>query len=315
MDKKQGFYLFTDIYTPLKRYSDQEAGQAFKAILTYVVEGEIDETAYSDKALVMYDMLKGQIDRTNKAFETKREANRQNGVLGGRPPKAVISFVSIYNEITKGVYEKVSDKKRNMLKDDILKAIEHLDSEDISVTDYFKLCIEDTYLKTNNAQFEFMITRGQISKVLHNNSEKRTLQKLAAETSKDSTIQTLISMHDEKTSSSLLIRLHEIINICRNNDISDEIIINYCSKFDSLQNAIQALGYDIPLLKSSTIAEIYIKFMTWFIHDHKKRFASIFNFASDSEIKEAFSKVQNYDDIEIALSALESLDRYDIRNL
>lgn len=67
--------------------TDEQAGQLFKAILSYGTSGE--ESALSDPLICeLFKTYARGMDRLDEQYEKRRQRNRENGRKGGRPKKA-----------------------------------------------------------------------------------------------------------------------------------------------------------------------------------------------------------------------------------
>lgn len=77
--------LFVDTLRQYKRLSDAEFGRALRAVLKYLEDGT--EVMMPGKECIMYDVLREQVERDRKSYEKKVEAQRKNGLKGGRPRK------------------------------------------------------------------------------------------------------------------------------------------------------------------------------------------------------------------------------------
>lgn len=78
--------VFCDMSETVDELSDAEAGRLFKALLHYGGKLQtVDQLPGQEK--LIFKILKAQIDRDREAFKRKANAVRENGKLGGRPPK------------------------------------------------------------------------------------------------------------------------------------------------------------------------------------------------------------------------------------
>lgn len=73
--------IYTDALYAYRRLSDTEFGRAMRAVLQYVEDGT--EPNLPGKESMMFDVLREQVKRDQRAYDTKV----QNGSKGGRPPK------------------------------------------------------------------------------------------------------------------------------------------------------------------------------------------------------------------------------------
>lgn len=79
---RQYFHAYFSYLENMKRLTDAEAGRLFRALLTYSQTGVLEELPGNERFVV--DGMVAQIDRDNRRYEEKCEANRRNGALGGR---------------------------------------------------------------------------------------------------------------------------------------------------------------------------------------------------------------------------------------
>lgn len=86
-ERKTSFVLPTDCLEDLADFSDEEAGELFRAILEYA-NSQI-ETEFSDRAMKMYfNRIKKYIDCANENYEKVIQARSEAGSRGGRPKKS-----------------------------------------------------------------------------------------------------------------------------------------------------------------------------------------------------------------------------------
>lgn len=82
-DKKTSFVLPTDCIDDLADFTDEEAGELFRAILTYANSQE--ETEFSDRAMKMYfNRIKKYIDCANEKYEKMIQTRKESGSKGGK---------------------------------------------------------------------------------------------------------------------------------------------------------------------------------------------------------------------------------------
>lgn len=75
-DDKRTVLLYAEIEDQLQDFSDEEAGQVFKALLTYANTGV--EPDFKDRAVrCLFRNIKSSIDRTDEAYEQRCETNRR----------------------------------------------------------------------------------------------------------------------------------------------------------------------------------------------------------------------------------------------
>lgn len=79
---KKSFKLFIDSLDVLDELSDEQAGQLFKAIHHYELDGTEILTGLMK---AVFTPFKNNIDRAKAEYEAVCERNRANGLKGGRP--------------------------------------------------------------------------------------------------------------------------------------------------------------------------------------------------------------------------------------
>lgn len=79
---KKVFKIFIDSLDVLDELSDEQAGQLFKAIRAYEVSGE---EVLSGLMKAVFTPFKNNSDRATAAYNAVCEANKANGIKGGRP--------------------------------------------------------------------------------------------------------------------------------------------------------------------------------------------------------------------------------------
>ena len=85
MKNKKSFVLYTDYQELFNELSDEDAGQLIKHIFSYVN----DENPKTENPFVKLSFIaiKKQFKRDLVKWEKSAERSRENGKLGGRPPK------------------------------------------------------------------------------------------------------------------------------------------------------------------------------------------------------------------------------------
>lgn len=86
-DSKRSFKLFNDYKLKTDKLSDEEAGQLFKAILSYVNDTSVIPKLENRVVDMAFTDIRGQLDRDREAYDYQCSVNRANGSLGGRPPR------------------------------------------------------------------------------------------------------------------------------------------------------------------------------------------------------------------------------------
>lgn len=77
--------VYHDLSDTLALMDDAAAGRLFKAVLAYSKTREMP--AIDGAELLVFSMLRGQIDRDADAYDEKAMRGRENGARGGRPAK------------------------------------------------------------------------------------------------------------------------------------------------------------------------------------------------------------------------------------
>jgi hypothetical protein len=80
---KKSFLLYCDIIYTVKKLSNDQAGELFKTILSYVN----DENPQTPDLIIdlVFEPIKQQLKRDLRVYEARCERNRENGQKGGRP--------------------------------------------------------------------------------------------------------------------------------------------------------------------------------------------------------------------------------------
>ena len=84
-ENKKSFLIYCDLISTVEKMPDDKAGLLFKHILRYVN----DLNPVTDDLLIdlTFEAIKLQMKRDLKKYEAICDRNRNNGLLGGRPPK------------------------------------------------------------------------------------------------------------------------------------------------------------------------------------------------------------------------------------
>ena len=82
---KDSFILFTEYKEQIEMLSDEQAGVLMKAIFCYASDEKLPEMDELTK--MAFSFIKAALERADTSYQRKVEANRENGRLGGRPPK------------------------------------------------------------------------------------------------------------------------------------------------------------------------------------------------------------------------------------
>ena len=124
--------IFCDIGDTVDDLSDAEAGRLFKAVLHYGATQTVDQLPGQER--LVFRMLKAQMDRDRGSYEKKSQQNRENGLKGGRPKKA-IGFQE-NPEKSNGLFQnpekpnKSQDKDKDKDKDYISSSVGFFDDDD-----------------------------------------------------------------------------------------------------------------------------------------------------------------------------------------
>ena len=183
---KKSFKLFHDSLDVLDELSDEEAGQLFKAIRAYEVG---DKLLLSGLMKAIFTPFKNNTDRAKLAYTATVEANKANGLKGGRPKrnkanglkpnrnnpdkdkdkdKDKIREVKLFtfNLDKKYSFDFLSQEYADKLKDYILKSEYTMSYEDFS-----NACLSNGYKYKN-----FSLAYLNWAKKDYNNTPKQTEQ-------------------------------------------------------------------------------------------------------------------------------------------
>ena len=86
MRKQPGFMLYRESSALFEQLTDEQAGRVIKAALLYFGTGEIPQSLEQIE-MIVFTIIKGDIERSVKRYVEIQERNRKNGEKGGRPPK------------------------------------------------------------------------------------------------------------------------------------------------------------------------------------------------------------------------------------
>ena len=84
--EKKSFVLYSSFYNPIKNLSDKKLGKLFRAIFEYQMSQEPDLVNEPDVKMA-FEFFKNQFNVDNEKYEKRVEANRINGLKGGRRNK------------------------------------------------------------------------------------------------------------------------------------------------------------------------------------------------------------------------------------
>ncbi len=81
---KTSFVLYTESLNVLDVLTDEQSGRLFRAIREYIKNGTLPE----DQIIrVAFSNIKDYLDKDAAKYQKICQRNRDNGILGGRPPK------------------------------------------------------------------------------------------------------------------------------------------------------------------------------------------------------------------------------------
>lgn len=86
MADKKSFVLYTEYEENLEELPDDELGQLFRAIFSYVNRGVVLDLSPSCK--MAFSFIRKDLDRNQAKYEETCRKRREAGSKGGRPPKA-----------------------------------------------------------------------------------------------------------------------------------------------------------------------------------------------------------------------------------
>ena len=84
---KDSFILFTEYSEQFNMLTDEQAGVLIKAIFAYSSDEELPEM--DGVTRMAFSFIRSALDRSDKEYQRRVEANRENGRGGGRPRKNV----------------------------------------------------------------------------------------------------------------------------------------------------------------------------------------------------------------------------------
>lgn len=82
---KESFILFTEYKEQIDMLTAEQAGTLLKAIFCYTTDEPLPEMDPLTK--MAFSFIRAALDRTDDKYQRRVESNRENGRLGGRPPK------------------------------------------------------------------------------------------------------------------------------------------------------------------------------------------------------------------------------------
>ena len=82
--------IFLDCLETMEPLDDGERGRLFTALLQYAKTGQIPALQGNERFL--FPVLRAQLDRDAQSYQRVCQTNRENGRLGGRPPRNPAGF-------------------------------------------------------------------------------------------------------------------------------------------------------------------------------------------------------------------------------
>lgn len=86
-----GFICHDDYLSKLTKFTDEEVGRLFRALMVYHATGE--ETKLEMRESIAFDFIREDIDRTESAYKAKCEKNRENRLTAINERKRTITNV------------------------------------------------------------------------------------------------------------------------------------------------------------------------------------------------------------------------------
>lgn len=86
MAGSKSFLFYLDWRQHLAMLTDEERGRLIMALLDYQDTGAVPDDM-TGAAGMAFSFMRAQLDRDREKYERRCEANRENGMKGGRPTK------------------------------------------------------------------------------------------------------------------------------------------------------------------------------------------------------------------------------------
>ena len=86
MAGSKSFLFYLDWRQHLELLTNEERGGLIMALLDYQDTGAVSNNM-TGAAGMAFSFMRAQLDRDREKYERRCEANRENGMKGGRPPK------------------------------------------------------------------------------------------------------------------------------------------------------------------------------------------------------------------------------------
>lgn len=103
--------IFLDCLETIEPLDDGERGRLFTALLQYAQTGQIPALQGNERFL--FPVLRAQLDRDAQSYQRVCQANRENGRLGGRPPRNPVGFPQTQDKDKEQEKEKGKEKERS----------------------------------------------------------------------------------------------------------------------------------------------------------------------------------------------------------
>lgn len=117
--------LFYDFKNEIEMLDMEERGRLLTAMLIYGGDGEDPTALMTGNERFLFPVCRQRIDRDAVAYEQKAEANRANGLKGGRPKKNPLGFSET---------EKSQDKDKDKDEDEDQDEVQDEEKDDMGVS-------------------------------------------------------------------------------------------------------------------------------------------------------------------------------------
>ena len=92
---KKSFVIYMKSEKLVNKLTDEQAGKLFKSIFRYMANGELPEMDLATE--MAFTAIQDYLDENNKKYESRVNANRENGKKGGRPKTKTVKGESENN--------------------------------------------------------------------------------------------------------------------------------------------------------------------------------------------------------------------------
>lgn len=275
MSHRNTVLLFLDMKNAVMRLNDVDAGQLFKCVLEYSESGQFDEHRYSEPALLIFEIIRQQIDRTNTQYDKICNKNTSNANMKkfmsirnstGYALKKyadIYQFIDSYNEVCSHTFGAVDISKSDDKTIELcLDAINYLNQNNIHYNTYFTICIEDKFLngekssQFQHATFQYIIQRQRIEQILTINFNR--VDKITAnhKIESDPIIQQITTEFTTNIDTKFLF---DSITIARDNHVNDKTIYNFFAASHGCYDSTLALfNENIAVLSNESLAKYII---------------------------------------------------------